>query len=58
MTNFVETKQTQGECHEDYTTSEFLCHVDQDCLIKQNTVNNWNGLYMFADMIKHSNQMR
>jgi hypothetical protein len=43
MTNFVETKQTQGLCAEDYTKNNCLCRTDEDCVAKE-TTNSWNGI--------------
>lgn len=42
MTNFIETRQKQDFCHEDYTSSLFNCKTDDDCKAKVKN-NNWNG---------------
>lgn len=43
MTNFVETRQTQSQCEEDYEQVDCICKNDTDCskIIPMNT---WNGI--------------
>lgn len=43
MTNFVETRQTQSKCEEDYRSVNCLCTLDTDCTMSQ-VGNNWNGI--------------
>ena len=49
MTNFIETRQKQDVCHEDYTSSLFNCKTDDDCKAKVKN-NNWNGENWLIDI--------
>lgn len=42
MTNFVETRQSQSLCEEDFLRVNCTCKIDSDCL-KNIPQNNWNG---------------
>lgn len=43
MTNFMETKQTQSKCEEDYEAVDCICQSADDCKIDI-PENNWNGV--------------
>lgn len=44
MTNFVETRQTQSKCEEDYhKVTDCICETDSDCPLNLPKDNNWNG---------------
>lgn len=43
MSNFVETRQTQSQCDEDYNEVDCECQTDSDCSTKVPT-NSWNGI--------------
>lgn len=43
MTNFVETKQMQDKCPEDYNKVDCICQTDDDCVNVEN-LNNWDGM--------------
>lgn len=43
MSNFVETRQTQSQCDEDYNEVDCECQTDSDCSKKLPT-NSWNGI--------------
>ncbi|CAF0928527.1 unnamed protein product [Brachionus calyciflorus] len=44
MTNFVETRQSQDLCDEDYTKVDCLCEQDEDCMNHLSVNNAWNGI--------------
>lgn len=43
MSNFVETRQNQDQCEEDYEEVDCICKNDTDCSNKMPS-NSWNGM--------------